>query len=98
MGFDGLLMCDDLSMNALSGDFSHRTQSAFAAGCDVVLHCNGLLEEMAEVADALPRLEGIAKQRAQKAMERLHFADNSSEQELRNEFCALCDLSKSKMK
>ena len=41
IGFEGLLMSDDLSMQALSGDFSQRTKSAFAAGCDVVLHCNG---------------------------------------------------------
>ncbi|MCB1455665.1 MAG: beta-hexosaminidase, partial [Nitratireductor sp.] len=54
LGFDGLLMSDDLSMHALSGDFSQRTQSCFAAGCDVVLHCNGVMNEMRAIADACP--------------------------------------------
>ena len=41
IGFDGLLMTDDLSMKALSGDFAERTEKALAAGCDIILHCNG---------------------------------------------------------
>ncbi|MEM9278391.1 MAG: beta-N-acetylhexosaminidase [Pseudomonadota bacterium] len=91
IGFDGLLMCDDLSMNALSGDFSQRTHSAFAAGCDVVLHCNGDLGEMTEVSEALIELEGVCMTRAQAAMERLHSVDNSKEQDLRIEFEMLCN-------
>ncbi|MGI9353207.1 MAG: beta-N-acetylhexosaminidase [Rhizobiaceae bacterium] len=90
MEFEGLLMCDDLSMNALSGDFSHRTQSAFAAGCDIVLHCNGTMEEMLEVSGALQDLEGVSATRANAAMERLHSIDNSNENELRKEFETLC--------
>ena len=52
IGFDGLLISDDLSMKALAGGFAERTQRALQAGCDVVLHCNGDMAEMAPVADA----------------------------------------------
>src|SRR5205085_986010 len=60
MSFDGLLMSDDVSMNALSGPLSVRTKAALFAGCDVVLHCNGKLEEMREVAEEAKPLEGGA--------------------------------------
>src|SRR3954452_22038339 len=46
IGFDGLLMSDDISMNALSGTLGERSRAALAAGCDMVLHCNGKLDEM----------------------------------------------------
>jgi beta-N-acetylhexosaminidase len=52
IGFDGLLMTDDLSMKALSGTYAERTDRALLAGCDVALHCNGDLDEMREVASA----------------------------------------------
>ena len=52
IGFDGLLISDDLSMHALSGGFGERTVRALGAGCDVVLHCNGDMAEMAPVAGA----------------------------------------------
>ena len=82
-------MSDDLSMQALSGDFSERTQSAFAAGCDVVLHCNGLMAEMEAVAAASPTLEGKAEWRARIALERLAQPDESDEEALLAEFEAL---------
>ena len=50
LGFGGLLMTDDLSMKALSGSFTDRARAALAAGCDVVLHCNGVMDEMQAVA------------------------------------------------
>ena len=55
IGFKGLLMSDDISMGALSGTPAERTRAAFAAGCDVVLHCNGKLEEMRAVAAESPQ-------------------------------------------
>ena len=68
IGFQGLLMSDDVSMNALSGSISERTRAIFSAGCDVVLHCNGNLEEMREVAAETPELSGKALQRAEQAL------------------------------
>jgi beta-N-acetylhexosaminidase len=68
IGFQGLLMSDDVSMNALSGSIAERSRASLAAGCDVVLHCNGRLEEMREVAGAAPLLTGIAAERAANAL------------------------------
>ena len=68
IGFDGLLMSDDVSMNALSGTLADRSRAAIAAGCDVVLHCNGKLDEMRQVAGESPLLEGAAKRRADAAL------------------------------
>jgi beta-N-acetylhexosaminidase len=68
IGFDGLLMSDDVSMNALSGTIAERSRAALAAGCDVVLHCNGKLDEMVAVASASPELGGEAARRAQAAL------------------------------
>lgn len=56
IGFNGLLLTDDLSMKALSGDVRARARQAFAAGCDVALYCNGVLDEMNVIATAVPRL------------------------------------------
>src|SRR5262249_61125842 len=63
IGFTGLLMSDDISMGALSGSLSERTRAAIAAGCDVVLHCNGVLSEMLEVAAQAPALAAEAAHR-----------------------------------
>lgn len=71
IGFDGLLMSDDLSMQALQGDFATRTRESIAAGCDVVLHCNGVRAEMEQVAGAAPLLEGMAADRAARALGRI---------------------------
>jgi beta-N-acetylhexosaminidase len=68
IGFQGLLMSDDVSMNALSGSIAERTRAIFAAGCDVVLHCNGKLDEMREVAAETPELAGLAFDRARRAL------------------------------
>lgn len=70
IGFDGLLMSDDVSMNALSGDYAARTEATYAAGCDLVLHCNGLIEEMRSVARAAPLLRGQPGERAVRALSR----------------------------
>jgi beta-N-acetylhexosaminidase len=68
IGFDGALMSDDVSMGALSGSISARTTAALAAGCDLVLHCNGRLLEMQAVAAAAPELTGAAARRAAAAI------------------------------
>jgi beta-N-acetylhexosaminidase len=68
IGFQGLLMSDDVSMNALSGSIAERTRAIFSAGCDLVLHCNGKLDEMREVAAETPELSGIALDRARQAL------------------------------
>jgi beta-N-acetylhexosaminidase len=71
IGYDGLVMTDDLSMHALSGSFRDRTEAAFAAGCDMALHCNGRMEEMDAVAEAAPVLEGDSLRRANAALARI---------------------------
>ena len=69
IGFDGLLMTDDLSMKALTGDFRTRAERAIAAGCDMVLHCNGDLAEARPVAEGAPELSGKALERAALALD-----------------------------
>lgn len=77
IGFNGLIMSDDLSMKALGGSFGEKTERALKAGCDLVLHGNGaligepvrnLMGELVEVAAASIHLEGAALERAQKAL------------------------------
>jgi beta-N-acetylhexosaminidase len=68
VGFDGLLMSDDVSMGALSGSIGERSAAALAAGCDVILHCNGKLEEIQEVAANTSELAGAAERRAATAL------------------------------
>jgi len=68
LGFGGLLMTDDLSMKALSGSFTEKTERALAAGCDLVLHCNGEMAEMQEVAAAAGVLTGLPLARARAAL------------------------------
>jgi beta-N-acetylhexosaminidase len=71
IGFDGLLMTDDLSMKALNGDFTERARAALAAGCDVILHCNGDMAEIKAVLAGTRALSGKAKARAAAAMARI---------------------------
>lgn len=70
IGFDGLLMTDDLSMKALSGDFAQKAKRSLAAGCDVVLHCNGDMAEMQGVIAGTKPLSGLAARRAKAALGR----------------------------
>ncbi len=68
IGFQGLLMSDDVSMNALAGSIAERTRAIVDAGCDMVLHCNGKLDEMQDVARETPELSGKALERARRAL------------------------------
>jgi beta-N-acetylhexosaminidase len=61
-------MSDDISMQALSGTVGERARAAIAAGCDVVLHCNGDMSEMVAVAAEVPELTGEAARRADAAL------------------------------
>ncbi|MEM9392401.1 MAG: beta-N-acetylhexosaminidase [Pseudomonadota bacterium] len=68
IGFKGLLMTDDISMEALSGDVATRGQAALAAGCDLVLHCNGKMPEMLALAEALGPMSEPSLKRAEAAL------------------------------
>lgn len=68
IGFKGLLMSDDLSMKAMQGGYAERARAALDAGCDVALHCNGDMKEMAGVADGARTLAGESLSRAESAM------------------------------
>ena len=71
IGFDGLLMTDDVSMQALRGSYRQRAEASFAAGIDVVLHCNGRMRQMRGVVEGARELSGASLRRAQAALARL---------------------------
>jgi beta-N-acetylhexosaminidase len=91
IGFQGLLMSDDVSMNALSGSIAERTRAIFAAGCDMVLHCNGKLDEMREVAAETPELTGLALDRARRAQASRKPAQSLDRDAARNELDTLLE-------
>lgn len=68
IGFSGALMTDDVSMGALSGPIAERVRRSLAAGCDLILHCNGELTEMRDVAASCPELGGAALERTARAL------------------------------
>ncbi len=86
IGFEGLLVSDDTSMKALSGDFPSRAAAILAAGCDIVLHCNGVMEEMAGIASRTTALEGSSRERADRALAFIGSRDEADEAETRAEF------------
>lgn len=88
IGFDGLLMSDDISMHALSGDFGARVDAILSAGCDVVLHCNGVMEEMRAIAERTPELTGQSKIRAEMALNATHMTETAEETSVRMEFAS----------
>ena len=89
IGFDGLLMSDDVSMQALSGSIAERSRAALAAGCDMVLHCNGRLDEMQQVAAEAPELSGAAARRAATALARRRRAEPIELAAARRQFAAM---------
>ncbi|MCV2864723.1 glycoside hydrolase family 3 N-terminal domain-containing protein [Albidovulum sediminicola] len=68
IGFQGLLLTDDITMQALSGTPAERARAAMTAGCDIVLHCNGTIEEMAGTVDAAGGMSDEALRRAATAL------------------------------
>ena len=72
IGFDGVLLCDDLSMAALGGKIETRAWDALLAGCDLVLHCNGILDEMEAIAGAIGPMSDAARRRVAAAEARRH--------------------------
>jgi beta-N-acetylhexosaminidase len=89
IGFQGLLMSDDVSMNALAGTIAERTRAIVNAGCDMVLHCNGKLDEMRDVARETPELTGEALERAKRALASRHPPQPLDRQAARAELDAL---------
>jgi beta-N-acetylhexosaminidase len=93
IGFDGLLMSDDSSMNALKGTLGQRAANIVAGGCDIVLHCNGVMGEMLEVVKEVPVLSGRSLERVRAVEAGFPAADASDEAELRAEFNAMWAVS-----
>lgn len=89
IGFTGLLFSDDLSMEALKGSLGERAAAAVAAGCDIVLHCNGKLDEAAQVAAEAPALDGLAAERAARALATIPAVAPAAEASVRDRFSAL---------
>ena len=71
IGFDGLLISDDLEMKALTGSLRERAEASLAAGCDIVLQCHGGVRDMAQVTSGVGALEGRSAERAQAALSRV---------------------------
>jgi len=67
IGFSGILISDDLSMKALNGSFSQRASNSLKAGCDLVLHCNGEMEEMVQVVEGTTTIDDNLAARLEKS-------------------------------
>ena len=91
IGFEGLLMTDDISMGALAGSIAERSRAALAAGCDLVLHCNGKMDEMRQVAAEAPELSGESLQRAERALHARRKPSALDVEAARREFAAMID-------
>ncbi len=75
IGFEGVLIGDDLSMQALHGTIAERARATIAAGCDLALHCNGRMEEMTGLAEAVPAMPAKTLARLSRARNRAMPAD-----------------------
>jgi beta-N-acetylhexosaminidase len=91
IGFDGLLISDDTSMKALSGDFPDKAAAILAAGVDIVLHCNGVMAEMQGIVSKTVPLQDKSLERAERALGLLSGSDAVVEAEIRREFATYFD-------
>ena len=92
LGFQGLILSDDLTMQALSGSLTDRAAAALKAGCDLVVHCNGDLDEMRQVAEGTGKLKGKARRRADAALARIvHTPEPLDAVEARARFASMMD-------
>jgi beta-N-acetylhexosaminidase len=89
IGFDGLLFSDDISMNALAGDHRERGTAIFKAGCDIVLHCSGRMEDMRAVADVAPFVAGKVRERIDRMMAVARTPEPLDRSAARGEFLSL---------
>ena len=89
IGFKGLLLTDDLNMQALSGSLADRASRSLAAGCDIALHCKGDLAEMIAVADAAGDMSDATRARAAHALAQRHAPDCIDIAAVEAEFAAL---------
>ncbi|MFT4184304.1 MAG: glycoside hydrolase family 3 N-terminal domain-containing protein, partial [Rhizobium sp.] len=89
IGFKGLLLSDDTSMNALAGTIGERAANIVAGGCDIVLHCNGVMDEMQQVVRNVPVLAGGALARAKAVEAAFGYNDGADEESIRAEFDAM---------
>eukprot|EP00439_Symbiodinium_sp_Y106_P089399 s1_g1935.t1 len=92
IGFSGALMSDDLSMKALGGGFRERTKACLVAGCDLVLHCNGDMEEMEAVATEAIALGGASLARTEKALSMRTDPERVDLEDLIHRFSSLVSL------
>lgn len=94
IGFNGIIMTDDVNMQALNGNIQSRVKASLAAGCDIALHCSGKFEEMKALIDVTSELSGQSLERATEA-EKLAFADagKHDEQSIKDELNSLLNNS-----
>lgn len=89
IGFSGLLMTDDISMGALGGEIGDNARQALVAGCDIVLHCNGDMDEMRTIAESIPDMTPAAEARLEAALAARRAPKAGDLAALREEFAAL---------
>ncbi|RPF72020.1 beta-N-acetylhexosaminidase [Aurantiacibacter spongiae] len=94
IGFSGLLLSDDIDMEALSGTVPDRSRRAIAAGCDIVLNCWGRMDDMIGIADALPPLADEASQRLDRALAYAGTTDDTPRAELLAQRDSLLELAR----
>lgn len=95
IGFDGLLLTDDIDMEALDGSIPERSARAIAAGCDLVLNCWARMDEMVGIADCLPEMSARAAERLDRALAGVgqgHDADKGALLATRDELLALAGV------